>query len=86
MPTFLRWVNKSKVKVKVNNCLIFWQSLDLNDTILFFISDHGYRYGPIRQTFAGWYEDKLPNFWVYLPPGIRASHPKWADALALNAG
>ena len=45
----------------------FLKSLDLNNTILFFMSDHGLRHDKFRQTLPGWYEDKLPNFWVYLP-------------------
>jgi hypothetical protein len=62
----------------------FIRSLDLNNTILFFMSDHGYRYGEIRQTFVGWYEDKLPNFWVYLPPSVRKNFPSWEESLKIN--
>jgi hypothetical protein len=54
------------------------------NTILFFMSDHGYRYGSIRQTFPGWYEDKLPTFWVYLPPAVKARFPEWTRALKKN--
>ena len=59
--------------------------LDLENTILFFISDHGSRYGSFRETELGWYEDKLPNFWVYLPPNIRQEHPEWMANLHLNS-
>ena len=63
----------------------FLSSLDLNNTILFFMSDHGVRYGRVRQTLSGWYEDKLPNFWVYLPASLRAQFPNWLEALKANS-
>lgn len=63
----------------------FLQNLDLSNTILFFMSDHGYRYGVIRETFAGWQEDKLPNFWIYLPERIRQQFPTWLPAVKQNS-
>lgn len=57
----------------------------LDNTILFFISDHGQRYGPLRETLIGWYEDRLPNFWVYLPPKIKQKHPDFAKAMEVNS-
>lgn len=65
--------------------LKFLQNLDLSNTILFFMSDHGYRYGMIRETFAGWQEDKLPNFWIYLPERIRQQFPTWLPAVKQNS-
>ena len=35
------------------------------NTILVVASDHGYRYGKIRATLTGYYEDKLPNLWIH---------------------
>lgn len=61
------------------------QSLESLNTILFFMSDHGDRYGPFRDTTLGWYEDKLPSLWVYLPPSIRKRFPEWQQALEINS-
>ena len=63
----------------------FLKSSDLNNTILFFMSDHGSRYGEFRQTLPGWYEDKLPNFWVYLPSSLRQQFPDWLEAVKVNS-
>lgn len=63
----------------------FLSRVDLSNTILIFLSDHGQRYGAIRETLPGWYEDKLPVLSIYLPAKVKASFPTWADALALNA-
>ncbi|CAG7722242.1 unnamed protein product, partial [Allacma fusca] len=63
----------------------FLKNLNLSDTILFFMSDHGFRYGTFRETFFGWFEDKLPNFWVYLPPKLQSEFPLWGKELKLNS-
>lgn len=55
------------------------------NTILIVIADHGYRYGGIRQTLAGYYEDKLPNLWVRLPETLKQAHPEWLTNLKTNA-
>ena len=60
-------------------------NLDLENTILFFMSDHGARFGSFRETELGWYEDKLPNFWVYLPLNVRQQHPEWMINLHFNS-
>jgi len=56
----------------------------LDNTILIFAGDHGYRYGALRQTINGFYEDKLPNMWIRLPPWIIQNYPEWEDALKHN--
>lgn len=61
-------------------------SLSGDNTIFFFMSDHGQRYGPIRETRIGWYEDKLPTQWVYLPKRLRETQPEWFGNLKLNSG
>ncbi len=57
-----------------------------DNTIFFFMSDHGQRYGPIRETTQGWYEDKLPTQWVYIPKHLRNLYPEWHRNLEINAG
>lgn len=57
----------------------------LNNTILFLISDHGYRFGEIRITPSGWYEDKLPAMYIRLPDWISKKYPRWLAALKHNS-
>lgn len=53
-------------------------------TIIIFFSDHGIRYGPTRFTQSGFYEERLPFLWIYLPPKFRQAHPKLAENLRDN--
>lgn len=55
----------------------------LNNTFVFFLSDHGMRFGPIRETFVGWLEERLPFMFIWVPPSFRNEHPeKYANLLA----
>ncbi|CAG7729635.1 unnamed protein product, partial [Allacma fusca] len=44
-----------------------------NNTIILFISDHGYRFGSFRETFLGYYEESLPFFYIRMPPALKLS-------------
>lgn len=57
----------------------------LENTILFVISDHGYRYSNVRITKSGWYEDKLPAMFITLPTSVTTEYPHWNDALKYNS-
>lgn len=50
----------------------------LSNTVLIFFSDHGLRYGKIRETLSGKLEERLPFMHIYLPPNMRN------DYIALN--
>lgn len=39
----------------------------LQNSFVFFLSDHGLREGPFRQTSLGWFEERLPFFYIWLP-------------------
>jgi len=54
------------------------------NSVIFFISDHGYRFGNFRETFLGYYEESLPFFFVRIPPSLRQSHPQWYKNLKTN--
>lgn len=43
----------------------------LNNTVLFFVSDHGMRWGAIRSTYIGMLEERLPYSILYLPPWFK---------------
>ena len=56
----------------------------LNDTMIVFLSDHGMRWGPIRNTFVGWYEERLPFLYLWLPEWFRAERPDAYSSLLVN--
>lgn len=56
----------------------------LNDTMIVFLSDHGMRWGSIRNTFVGWYEERLPFIYLWLPEWFRAERPDAYSALLVN--
>lgn len=56
----------------------------MEHTVVVLLSDHGQRYGPSRATSLGWLEDRLPFFFIWLPPYLRKSYPEFVQALELN--
>ncbi|KAK2186220.1 hypothetical protein NP493_210g03014 [Ridgeia piscesae] len=56
-----------------------------DNSVLLFYSDHGIRFGPIRQTFVGKLEERLPfMYWVF-PPWFRRRYPRMWRNLRTNA-
>ncbi|CAG7828130.1 unnamed protein product, partial [Allacma fusca] len=55
-----------------------------NNTVIIFMSDHGYRVGGFRESFLGYYEESLPFFFMRLPPHLKSSHPYWYKNLKEN--
>jgi len=56
-----------------------------NNTLILFISDHGYRFGSFRETFLGFYEESLPFFYLRIPPSLKARFPNWYERLKENS-
>ncbi|XP_012154403.2 uncharacterized protein LOC100875253 isoform X2 [Megachile rotundata] len=56
----------------------------LNDSMIVFLSDHGMRWGPIRSTFVGWYEERLPFLYLWLPEWFREELPDAYPSLQTN--
>ena len=56
----------------------------MNDSMIIFLSDHGMRYGDVRNTFVGWYEERLPFFYIWLPEWFREEEPEAYQALTVN--
>ena len=48
----------------------------LENTIVFFFSDHGLRYGNIRKTHSGEMENRLPFMFIHLPKNIDEKYAK----------
>ncbi|CAG0895969.1 unnamed protein product [Darwinula stevensoni] len=55
-----------------------------NNTVLIFMSDHGIRWGDLRNTDVGKLEDRLPFAFVYVPPWFRHRYRKEWNALQGN--
>ena len=58
----------------------------LNNTVLFFLSDHGLRFGAsdFRQTDIGRYETNLPFMYVYVPTWLRNKYSHIERSLQIN--
>lgn len=46
----------------------------LNQTVVFFMSDHGIRWGGIRETFQGRLEERLPFLFILLPEWFKEEY------------
>ena len=55
----------------------------MDDTILFLFSDHGIRYGDIRTTASGTYEERLPFLYIHLPKNYKT--PEIHNNLVINS-
>ncbi|XP_063226168.1 uncharacterized protein LOC134532993 isoform X2 [Bacillus rossius redtenbacheri] len=47
----------------------------LNSSMIVFLSDHGMRFGKIRETSSGWLEERLPFCYVWVPEWFRKENP-----------
>lgn len=57
----------------------------LNNTIVAFFGDHGLRFGPVRQTFIGQLEERLPMMFLYLPDSFKKKYNLFAENLRTNS-
>ncbi|XP_075992557.1 uncharacterized protein LOC142987578 isoform X2 [Anticarsia gemmatalis] len=55
------------------------------ETVIFFVSDHGIRWGEIRSTKQGRLEERLPFLFILLPPSFRENYTQAYNNLNLNA-
>uniref|UniRef100_A0A0L8FM57 Uncharacterized protein n=2 Tax=Octopus bimaculoides TaxID=37653 RepID=A0A0L8FM57_OCTBM len=56
----------------------------LNNTILFFFSDHGIRFGSFRKTYVGRLEERLPAMYILPPEWFRDKFPTLWNNLKVN--
>ncbi|XP_042874004.1 uncharacterized protein LOC122254400 [Penaeus japonicus] len=56
----------------------------LNHTVLFLVSDHGARYGKLRNTYLGNLEVNLPAFMAIFPPWFKTLYPRPWKNLVTN--
>ena len=57
----------------------------LANTFLLFYSDHGLRYGPFRDTYVGFHEERLPMFVLLPPEWFRRRYPDIWKNLNVNS-
>ncbi|KAL3202417.1 hypothetical protein MRX96_042508, partial [Rhipicephalus microplus] len=62
---------------------LYWGG-HLNKTVVVLLSDHGMRWGSIRQTVIGLLEGRLPGYLWYLPRSLTRRHPHLLRALKKN--
>ncbi|CAG9831126.1 unnamed protein product [Diabrotica balteata] len=48
----------------------------LDRSMVVLLADHGMRFGRIRQTIQGWYEERLPMNFISLPPWFKEEYPR----------
>ncbi|XP_061188854.1 uncharacterized protein LOC133197031 [Saccostrea echinata] len=57
----------------------------LKNTIVILFSDHGMRYGEIRNTYIGKLEERLPLLNVMIPKTFSKDHPEYLTNVMLNS-
>lgn len=57
----------------------------LDTSIVFLMSDHGARWGPLLTLPSGFYEERLPMFFISIPKWFRDAYPEWIQNLQINA-
>ncbi|XP_071125528.1 uncharacterized protein [Mytilus edulis] len=58
---------------------------NLKNTVVFFFSDHGMRFGDVRETFVGKLEERLPFMLIAFPPWFIKKYPDTHRNLQINA-
>lgn len=56
----------------------------LNRSLLVLFSDHGIRFGPIRQTYIGKFEERMPFIYLFFPKWFQQQYPHLAENLRQN--
>lgn len=56
----------------------------LDNSIVIFLSDHGMRFGKMRETVVGWYEERLPFIQIWIPKWFRRKHPGYYNNILIN--
>ncbi|KFM78895.1 hypothetical protein X975_25379, partial [Stegodyphus mimosarum] len=56
----------------------------LNTSLMILFSDHGIRFGPIRQTYIGKFEERMPFIYLFFPTWFLQKYPEFAENLRRN--
>ncbi|XP_068156539.1 uncharacterized protein [Drosophila tropicalis] len=94
-PTFgLFWTNSfshndfSMPSAMDDKMVEYMRQLDRNgvfeNSIILFFSDHGMRFGPLRNLASGFLEERLPTMYIRLPKWFREKYQRFVTNLVLN--
>ncbi|KAH8255738.1 hypothetical protein KR038_009486, partial [Drosophila bunnanda] len=53
-------------------------------SIVILMSDHGHRYNLLREAASGYFEERMPMMFIYIPPWFRRKHPALVENLEKN--
>ncbi|KAG5666120.1 hypothetical protein PVAND_017726 [Polypedilum vanderplanki] len=67
-----------------NHLRKFEEEKVLDNTIVIFVSDHGIRFGDIRNFFTGWLEERMPFLYFYIPENFKKRYPNLIKNLKIN--
>lgn len=56
----------------------------LNESLVIFFSDHGMRFGNVRQLLTGWFEERLPFIFFSLPEWFKSMYPEYLQNFKIN--
>ncbi|EDX05585.1 GD21718 [Drosophila simulans] len=62
----------------------FEESNLFQKSIVILMSDHGHRYNTLRRASTGYFEERMPMMFIYLPPWFRREYPHLATNLGKN--
>ncbi|XP_052676584.1 uncharacterized protein LOC128157947 [Crassostrea angulata] len=60
------------------------ENRQLNNTVLILYSDHGVRFGEIRESYVGKMEERLPFFFIVFPQWFLSKYKDYANNLKTN--
>ncbi|XP_050666553.1 uncharacterized protein LOC126966495 isoform X2 [Leptidea sinapis] len=72
------------------NIVNFFESMDnsgiLKNTFVFFLSDHGIRFGEARMPYESYYDERLPMLYIQVPDSFRKTHTHQYTNMVINQG
>lgn len=61
-----------------------WDYGTFNNTVIVLFGDHGLRFGSIRNTYLGKFEERMPFMYIHFPAWFLEQHPRIANNLRQN--
>ncbi|GIY23125.1 uncharacterized protein CDAR_469641 [Caerostris darwini] len=61
-----------------------WEMGAQNDSVVIVFGDHGLRFGSIRSTYVGKFEERMPFMYIHFPPWFVEQYPEIANNIRTN--